>query len=508
MKPWWTGLNKLGGADGMAEAINTSSGSGVALEIAEDRLRLIAALGEDSFEELDSEPMDTFFLPVKEFKTPRRANLADWLSETQLDYIDANGKLSRKTARERLVQKMGVLLGRARKRIQPPPGLVKIVVPSSLTEKNRFHLVDSMRAVGLEAGLVNEERALVLRRPHLSRRPLLVFSLSESFINISWFETENGSQSLRSLEVEPKCGVDYITLHLLESLLGKADVRLSNPNDLLRTTFNLRLGLAHWTGSELLACTVIQDGKPRTLTLPADEARVAIDAILSPSLSTARRMIPMPAEPFQAVLLAPLLAQEMISERISHAIGAPIERMDRQLCREGAALEAWQQAGRISPEIRTPPSDQPVPAADAAPARESDAEAQTESLAAWLRAALEPVVDAFDSSGHTAMAKELPNIEWILEEFHAKLIDRMAKRLSDANRFDEAWMIYNRYFSQGGGYAYLAAPALGLCLTQARLALKSGNRSQVKKWCERGLKFNPRHADLISLKKQLKRSTN
>jgi hypothetical protein len=95
----------------------------------------------------------------------------------------------------------------------------------------------------------------------------------------------------------------------------------------------------------------------------------------------------------------------------------------------------------------------------------------------------------------------IPQINLAFEEFLAKALDQAARKLSDRHEFDKAYKIYEKNWKKKSGFESLGGPAIGLCLAQARYALKQGKRPEVRRWSKRGLQFDSKHGELLYLKK-------
>jgi hypothetical protein len=122
----------------------------------------------------------------------------------------------------------------------------------------------------------------------------------------------------------------------------------------------------------------------------------------------------------------------------------------------------------------------------------------------WVRGIkdfLDQIIHVMESLDPEQIQSLIPQINLAFEEFLAKALDQAARKLSDGHEFDKAYKIYEKNWKKKSGFEFLAGPAIGLCLAQARYALKQGKRPEVRRWSKRGLQFDSKHGELLYLKK-------
>lgn len=120
-----------------------------------------------------------------------------------------------------------------------------------------------------------------------------------------------------------------------------------------------------------------------------------------------------------------------------------------------------------------------------------------------LRVCLEKILRAFKVQTSDQILMSLPKIESSLNEFLARVYDQLAKNLIEKNDFLGALEIYEKAWNTCTA-DYLRAPAVSLCLVQARGAIGASRIPAAKQWIRKGLKFDEHHVELVHLNRTLK----
>lgn len=449
----------------------------------------------------------------------RRWSISNWLSDKEFDIPTSNGNyklIPRDVTRKIIlsaIEKASALLNRGISGIQAS-------VASSLGQRDRVGLRNIIQELGYDVQLFNEDKAVLKACPDLTAADrLLLFNVRYRSVDISWYVAAGQSLSLENLEVLENCGLDPLDYRLLNALQGGRPPASS----LLQLDYMLaavRQIREEWSPGRDF---IVPDAKRLGFysdRLSADHVAEVFEKTFAPALGAVRRLVPSEDAPPTVAAISPPPPNQFFLSQLSRALGVEARPLLRDRVIEGAAIQAWEAGGK--PDAQCPaeteipviighaPDDRPQK--EKAPLKSSreDSESfidrlqQDDKPASWEemhRRYLDGIVKSMESFDIDSIRLYLPTLVELTGEMLAKTVGLAAKKMIAEGKYEDAYKIYKNYYRRDGGFNYLAAPAVGLCLGQAKNAYRAKDGWMTKRWCNRGLEFDRDNRELLELKK-------
>ncbi len=341
-----------------------------------------------------------------------------------------------------------------------------------------------------------------------SSSAVLIYNMRGTTVEISFYRFTGKSLRIEQLEVVEQCGVEVMEHALLATLLRGQTSKLTLDQ------YHIALQDVHE------ACNQWLTGEPLRIAgktghvlagaeLAAEEAMGALRPMLAPSFDKVRSVLPEGISPL-VVFLSHEPHPAVVANMLQSTVGLAVRNISRERVLAGAALHASQIGGKndiVLPDGKelpeqvelvlgqkniVPPQGQPSP--------KSSPPLDPGRAAESLQAMLTSLAEQIGTLPLKEVEEMFPSLRLSTEEFLAKVVDLAAKKMIDKHDFSGAFKLYDSHWQRHSGFKMLEAPAVGLCLVQARTAFKKRDFNAAKRWCRRGLRFSPQNKELLNLK--------
>lgn len=442
---------------------------------------------------------------------PTPAGLSVWFSNRE---VPGRGR----PANSILEAILSELLAKSSDLLHDPVKKVSVTVPSSLGERYRAWIRRVMHGLGYETTLFNEDQALLKSCPEFCRSSaILIYNLRGTTVDLSFYRFSGKALRIEQLEIVEKCGIDTMELALLEALLHKLDIKIRSIGQYHAVLQTLHETCKQWSYGTPLRLSCKRNGMPYNVELPFAEAQGLIRSIFMRSFEAVRTIIPEGITPL-VVFLSPEPQPLVVSHLLESTVGVKVHNVGREKVLAGAALHAVQGNGENRNSLRNKNKKLPerldivfdnvagseghVPLKNA-PDRAQDLN-DPDQITQSIRSVFGSLVEQIAKLPLETIEAIYPACQVASEEFLAKIVDHSAKKMISVHDFERAFNLYNRYWRKQGGFKMLEAPAVGLCLAQARTSFNKREFKTAKRWCQRGLKFSPGNKELLNLKHIMK----
>lgn len=504
----------------------SDKGVGVALEVSSSEVRVAVAYDETVVQPLVRLELPAFYVPQKKYGSVMPASISDWLSPLKIQIAVDNNKLEEFAANERLQQVIETLFSKVQEHLENRVDFVCATVAPSLAERDRSRLRTILQDLGFEVQLLNEDQALFKAFDRLRcNESILIYNLLSRSVEISWHRLSGQSLKLECLEVPENCGLDVLDIRLLSALF-EGTKQHSLPVPLVHSLFQaVRRQRRSWEPGQDLKISVDMPEGVGNYSLSTERVGRIFESFLGQSFVTVRRMIShWTPTPF-TIYLGTSPYMPYITTHLQQVVGGEVLFIDRNKVIEGAALYAREKSGIASidynsgmklPEVIEFPMSKKT--SDNRPAqllsdfsnysKPLGKDALESVLVNTIQKHLDEIFQAMEPLSAGDIQSLIPAIRLTFEEFLVQGLDHAANKLIRQHKFEEALKIYSSYWKEKRGFQRLAPRAVGLCLDQAKIALRQKKPStviQAKHWVKKGLEFDSNHPELLAIKRELRR---
>jgi len=490
---------------------------GFGLAVSAGRIRLAAA-GADHKLIKKEEALPLSFIDEKGVTRP--FGITDWLSNYQVICTTKNGEFEHRDTNVILTQTVKKVIERMHADVHENIESILVPVPHALSEKKRFLLQTVIRKAGPEVQFINEDRAMMVANPDvINHDSLLIFNLRADAVEISYYQNKTGVLKQVEIETFENSGRNDIDRRLILSLGNTSEINL--PWKQMEGLYDaVAQSQRKWRPPSTLTVDPVRLPQGFSSQISSDTVLAIFEEVLGPAYFATQKMITQYKQRPKIVLLSRLPVSIPIIRLLQQSTGAEVVLQGRDRLLHGAAnyartLPGKNQAPSPDPapkvklvKLETPETPAPEKKHSNSIQKSSPLRKTTASTIEDVRRVMHRVIKALEPCDTEQIDHMIPGLLEVSEELGARALNLWAKKLSDNHEFEKAYGIYKRYWRKNGGYAYLGGQAAGLCLAQARAAFQKGQHKSAKRWCNRGLRFNPTNKEWVQTFRAIKQQIN